>query len=86
MRGIRSMHSAWILVRHLTVSDVILQHKLCNCGVSGCLLNKLVQGLLIESKAEGSIRWSKLAPTGVLSPQGYPGVLCKALVFHDVYY
>lgn len=54
------------------------------------LPSRLVQGLLtavlIESKAEGSISWSKLAPTGVLSPQGYPGVLCNALVFRDVYY
>ena len=46
----------------------------------------LLTAVLIESKAEGIIRWSKLAPTGVLSPQGYPGVLCKALVFRDVYY
>ena len=86
------MHSAWILVRHLTVSPVILQHKLCNCGVSGCLPN-WCRDYLSNRKQRvvlvvllGYYHWSKLAPTGVLSPQGYPGVLCKALVFSDVYY
>lgn len=73
------MHSAWILVRHLTVSHVILQHKLCNCGVSGCLPN-WCRDYLSNRKQRvvlvvllGYYHWSKLAPTGVLSPQGYQG-------------
>lgn len=42
----------------------------------------LLTAVLIESKAEGSIktiRWSKLAPTGFLSPQGYQGSSVRPL-------
>ena len=67
------------------MSHVILQHKLCNCGVSGCLPN-WCRDYLSNRKQRvvlvvllGYYHWSKLAPTGVLSPQGYQGSSVRPL-------